>query len=125
MKVYRTELGHKVIGCAIEVHKRLGPGLLESVYEYCLEEELKAAAVGFERQVAVPVQYRNANLGCAYRIDFIVEGVLLVELKAVDRPLPVHDAQVLTYMKLMKLRQGLLINFKVKLLKHGIKSFLL
>src|SRR4030095_4600142 len=98
---------------------------LESAYEHCLGQEFSAAGLRYQEQVAVPLRYRDVNLGCAYRIDFVVDDSLLVELKAVDHFLPVHDAQVLTYLRLMRLRQGFLINFKVKMLKHGIKSFLL
>jgi len=125
MRIYRSQLCQRVIGCSMQVHRRLGPGLLESVYEECVDQEFRAAGLHFARQVPVPVHYKGAILGCAYRVDFVVEGSLILELKAVERCLPIHEAQVLTYLKLMKVRQALLINFNVKLLKHGIKSFLL
>ena len=125
MEVQTTELGRKVLGAAIEVHSDLGPGLLESIYERCMAEELKACGICFEEQVAVPIRYRSAVLDCAYRVDFVVNGELLLELKAVERTLPIHDAQILTYLKLMKLRQGFLLNFNVRRMKDGIKSFLL
>lgn len=113
-----------VIGCAIEVHRRLGPGLLESTYEACLARELNLANIPHQRQVALPVNYRGISVDCAYRIDLLVAGKLLLELKSVESVLPIHEAQIITYLKLADLRQGLLINFNVRLLKNGIKSFL-
>jgi GxxExxY protein len=119
------ELSNKVIGCAIEVHRELGPGLLESTYEQCLAYELGRARIPFRLQVALPVQYKETKLDCGYRIDLLVDGKLLVELKSVEQLLQLHAAQILTYMKLAKVRFGLLINFNVPLLKKGIKRFLL
>ena len=118
-------LSRKVIGCAIEVHKALGPGLLESTYEHCLAHELSLNGVHYERQYALPVSYKNLTLECGYRLDFLVEGKLVVELKSVGQLLPIHEAQLLTYMKLAQVPTGLLANFNVRVLKHGIKRFVL
>jgi GxxExxY protein len=114
-----------VIGAAIEVHKALGPGLLESVYESCLAHELSLRQIGVEQQVAMPVRYKGHEINTGYRIDLLIEKQVIVELKAVDTLLPVHEAQILTYMKLMNCRLGLLINFNVPRLKQGLKRMLL
>jgi len=114
------DLSNKVIGCAIEVHRELGLGLLESTYEQCLAYELNRAS-----EVNLPVQYKEVALDCGYRIDVLVDDRLIVELKSVDQLLKVHEAQILTYMKLADVRTGLLINFNVELLKNGIKRFVL
>ena len=119
------ELTGKVIGCAIEVHRSLGPGLLESAYEKCLSFELLANNIHHYVQKELPVKYKGINLDCGYRIDLLIEEKLIVELKSVDAILPVHEAQLLTYMKLAKINTGLLINFNVSLLKKGIKRFVL
>ena len=124
MDVYTTPLGRKVIGCAIEVHRALGPGLFESAYEPCLAHELTLCGIAFARQMPLPVVYRGVHLDCGYRADFLIEGALLVELKAVDRILPIHQAQILTYVKLLGVPQGLLINFNVPRLVDGLQSFL-
>ena len=116
-----NELTEKIIGAAIEVHKALGPGLLESAYEGCLAHELSLANVYFERQVPLPVVYKSLQLDCGYRIDFLVEKTVVVELKAVEGLQPVHQAQLLTYLKLGGWPIGLLINFNVAVLKKGIK----
>ncbi|RMD86029.1 MAG: GxxExxY protein [Calditrichaeota bacterium] len=113
------ELSNKVIGCAIAVHRALGPGLLESTYEQCLARELALANISFEAQVPLPVEYKGVRLDCGYRVDLFVERKLIVELKAVEKLLPIHEAQILTYMKLAKVSVGLLINFNVELLKEG------
>ena len=113
----------KIIGCAIEVHKSLGPGLLESAYEECLYYELKNAGLTIERQKSVPVIYKEIKLDCGYRIDLLVENAVVVELKTVEAFNPVHEAQILTYMKFSKKSIGLLINFNVTLLKNGIKRY--
>lgn len=113
----------KIIGCAIEVHKALGPGLLESAYEECLSFEMKKTGLFIERQKAVPVVYKDINLDCGYRIDILVENTVIVELKTVDAFNPVHEAQILTYMKFSNKSTGLLINFNVTLLKNGIKRY--
>jgi len=119
------ELSNKVLGCAIEVHRELGPGLLESTYEQCLAYELARAKIPFQVQLGLPVQYKETRLDCGYRIDLLVDERLLVELKSVEQLLRLHEAQLLTYMKLAKIKFGLLINFNVPLLKRGIKRFLL
>ena len=108
-----------IIGAAIEVHRELGPGLLESAYEECLAEELTLRRIGFARQVPIPAIYRGRTLDCGYRVDFIV-GPVAVELKAVEHVLPVHRAQLLTYLRLKHLRCGLLLNFNVPALYEGI-----
>lgn len=112
-----------VIGCAIEVHKRLGPGLLESTYEQCLAHELHCAGLAFEIQKELPVIYRDIKLDCGYRIDMLVANKIILELKAVDQLRPIHEAQLLTYMKLSGMRIGLLINFNELRLKDGLKRF--
>ena len=114
----------KVIACAIEVHRALGPGLLESAYEACLCRELELQRIPFCRQSPLVLEYKGMTVDCAYRIDLIVERSLLVELKSVDQLHPIHEAQIISYLKLSKLRQGLLINFNVPLLKDGLRSFL-
>jgi len=112
-------LTEQIIGAAINVHRELGPGLLESTYEACLAFELVERGVGFERQRGLPVIYRGRRLECGYRIDLLVERVIVVELKAVDRLEPIHTAQVITYLRLSHLRVGLLINFNVRWLRVG------
>lgn len=116
-----NELTGKVIGACIEIHRELGPGLLESAYEECLAYELSRAGLRFERQRALPVRYKEVQLDCGYRLDFVIEGVLIVELKAVTELHPIHEAQVLTYLKLDQKSLGLLINFNVPTLKRGVK----
>jgi GxxExxY protein len=119
------KLSNRVIGCAIEVHKELGPGLLESTYEQCLARELSIAEIPFELQVPIPVEYKGIKLDCGYRIDMRVEKRMIIELKSVATLLPIHEAQILTYMKLARISIGLLINFNEQLLKNGIKRFVL
>jgi len=119
------ELSKRVIGCAIEVHRELGPGLLESTYEQCLAHELKLNSIEFRLQHPQPVEYKGIRLDCGYRVDVLVEDMLIVELKSVDQIKGIHEAQLLTYMKLANLKTGLLINFNVRLLKSGIKRFVL
>ena len=116
---------HKVIGCAIEVHRLLGPGLLESTYEQCLAHEFSLAKVPFRIQVPMPIHYKNVRLDCGYRLDFLVDDYLIVELKAVEQVLKIHHAELLTYMKLAKAQLGLLINFNSVPLKNGIQRFAL
>ena len=118
-----NQITEKIIGCAIEVHKNLGPALLESAYEECLIFELKNAGLKAERQVPVPVVYKDIKLGCGYRIDILVEEIVVIQLKTVDAFNPVHEAQILTYMKFAFKEIGLLINFNVTLLKNGIKRY--
>ena len=119
------ELSNRVIGCAIEVHRALGPGLLESTYEQCLAHELKSNGIEYQLQHPLPVQYKSVRLDCGYRVDLLVESQLIVELKSVEKVIGVHEAQLLTYMKLAGIRTGLLINFNVTLLKDGIQRFVL
>jgi GxxExxY protein len=119
------QLSNKVLGCALEVHRELGPGLLESAYEHCLAYELSRAEIPFGVQVELPVQYKHMQLDCGYRMDLLIDGRLIVELKSVDQLLKVHEAQILTYMKLANVKVGLLMNFNVDVLKHGIKRFVL
>lgn len=121
----KDPLTHRVIGCALEVHRTLGPGLLESTYETCLVQELTQVGIVFRRQVALPIEYKTVLLDCGYRIDLLVEDSLIVELKSVDSLLKLHEAQLLTYMKLAEAPIGLLINFNVKLLKDGIRRLFL
>lgn len=119
------ELSNKVIGCAIEVHRNLGPGLLESTYEQCLAHELKIEGMPFKLQYPLPVEYKGIKLDCGYRIDLLVDNSLIVELKSVDNVLPIHQAQLLTYMKLSGIKIGLLMNFNAKYMKNGIKRMVL
>ena len=117
------ELSGAIIGAAIEVHRHLGPGMLESVYEECLSYELTNQGLTTKRQQAVPVIYKGIALDCGYRLDLLVENQIVVELKTVDVLLPVHHAQILTYMKFAHKHVGLLINFNTTLLKKGLKRF--
>ncbi|HHT9107364.1 MAG TPA: GxxExxY protein [Candidatus Wunengus sp. YC64] len=119
--MYLNQVTEKIIGAAIEIHKTLGPGLLESAYEECLCYELSRAGLHFQRQVDLPVLYKEERLDCGYRLDLIVEDAVIVELKTVECLLPIHEAQLLTYLKMKNLRVGLLINFNVPVLKDGIK----
>jgi GxxExxY protein len=119
------ELSRKVIGCAIEVHRNLGPGLLESTYRQCLACELSRADIAFQMEVPLPVRYKEMLLDCGYRIDLLVSSDLIVEIKSNETLLPIHQAQILTYMRLAKIPLGLLINFNVTKLKNGIKRFVL
>ena len=116
-----NEFTDAIIGAAVEVHRALGPGLLESTYEMCLCHELNTREIPFERQVPIPVEYKGVKLDCGYRADVIVDSRILVEIKAIDALLPIHDAQLLTYLKLGGWKIGLLINFNVELLKHGLR----
>jgi GxxExxY protein len=120
-----NELSHLVIGAAIEVHRLVGPGLLESAYEECLAHELSLQGLAVSRQVPVPLSYKGVTLGCAYKLDMLVERILLVEIKAVQHLDPVHTAQVLTYLRMQNLWLGLLINFHAPVLKNGIKRVVL
>ena len=120
-----STLTEKIIGCAIEVHRYLGPGLLESAYEECLCYELLKAGLKVERQKALPVVYKEIKLDCGYRLDILVENCVLIELKSVEALNPVHEAQILTYMKFSNKEVGLLINFNVTLLKYGLKKYVL
>jgi GxxExxY protein len=116
-----NQLTGSVIGAAIEVHKSLGPGLLESIYEECLSHELTLQKIFFERQKEILVEYKGVKLSCGYRIDLLIEDQLILELKSCDVIQPIHEAQLLTYLKLSGIKYGLLINFNTIYLKDGIK----
>jgi GxxExxY protein len=118
------EITHKIIGAAIEVHRQLGPGLLESAYEECLARELSIRGIRFERQKPIPVVYKGIKLECGYRIDLLVEHRIVVELKSIAEIAPIHEAVVLTYLKLSGNTVGLLINFHVTVLKDGIRRYI-
>ncbi len=121
-ELYNHQLSRKVIGCAIEVHRNLGPGLLESTYQKCLTHEMHIAGLSFQAQLPIPVYYKGVNLDCGYRLDFLVDDFLVVELKAVEAISNLHQAQLLTYMRLAEAPIGLVINFNVKFLKDGIRK---
>jgi GxxExxY protein len=116
-----ADLTERIIGCAIEVHRALGPGLLESAYESCLCHELTLSSIPFVRQLELPVEYRGVRVDAGFRIDLLVDDSVVVELKAIEQLTPLHEAQLLTYLRLSGKRVGLLINFNVPLLKAGIK----
>jgi GxxExxY protein len=118
-------LSNRVIGCAIEVHRALGPGLLESTYEHCLAHELESKGIPFKIQWPLPVEYKSTRLDCGYRVDMLIEDSLILELKAVEEVKKIHEAQLLTYMKLAGIEKGLLLNFNVSRLKDGIRRFVL
>ena len=118
-------LTEKIIGAAIEVHRVLGPGLLESAYEECLCHELRLSGIAFARQQPLPVVYKGVHLDVGYRLDVVVEGRVIVELKTADRLLPIHDAQLLTYLRLAGIHTGLILNFNVPALRQGIKRMVL
>ncbi|HLF88820.1 MAG TPA: GxxExxY protein [Anaerolineales bacterium] len=118
--LFEEKLTEKMIGAAIEVHKALGPGLLESVYQTCLAREFALQGITFEQEKALPVEYKGVRLESGLRMDFVVAEKVVVELKAVERLLPIHEAQLLTYLKLSGYQIGLLINFNVVLLKDGL-----
>ncbi|MCD4722159.1 MAG: GxxExxY protein [Desulfobacula sp.] len=125
MKKKFSKLSNLVIGCAIEVHKTLGPGLLESTYQQCLAHELRLNGINFQLEYPLPVQYKKIQLDCGYRVDLLIEKEIIIELKSVETLKAIHEAQLLTYMKLADIKHGFLINFNVKLLKQGLKSFVL
>jgi len=114
------ELTGQVIGAAIEVHRKLGPGLLESAYKECLCHELSLRELPFTRQQSLPVKYKGVSLDCDYRLDLVIQGQVVLELKCIEKLLPIHEAQLLTYMRLGDYRVGLLMNFNVPVLKDGI-----
>ena len=118
-----SELTEAIIGAAIEVHRELGPGLLESAYQVCLAHELALREIPFEREKRLSVHYKGYEVDCAYRLDFVVAQRVIVELKSVDAILPINEAQLLSYLKLSGCRVGLLINFNVSILKKGIRRF--
>ena len=120
VEYYEKELTEQIIGAAIEVHRTLGPGLLESVYQACLAHELTERGIAFVQEKAIPVVYKDHQVDCGFRLDFLVADKVVVELKAQDSLQPVHEAQLLTYLKLTGCKVGLLINFNAPLLKDGI-----
>ncbi|HEX9701253.1 MAG TPA: GxxExxY protein [Rhodospirillales bacterium] len=121
----RDPLTEKIIGFAIEVHRALGPGLLESAYEECLCYEFDANGIPFKRQVALPVIYKSVRLDCGYRMDIVADERVVIEIKAAEKILPVHEAQLLTYLKLSGMRTGLLMNFNAAVLKNGIRRMVI
>ena len=124
MLVKSSVLAETIIGSAIEVHRSLGPGLLESAYNGCLAHELGLRGVPFRRQVPVPVIYKGVRLDCGYRVDFVVDEAIVVELKSVESILPIHQAQVITYLKLLQVSEAFLINFNVTRLVDGLRHLL-
>jgi GxxExxY protein len=122
--VTTNEITREIIGAAIEVHKRLGPGLLESAYEECLLHELHLRNLKVDRQKGLPVVYKEVKLDCGYRLDLLVEGRVIVELKSVENLAPIHEAIILTYLRLSGQKTGLLINFNVTGLKDGVRRFI-
>jgi GxxExxY protein len=121
----RYALTERVIGLAIEVHRHLSPGLLESAYEECLCYELATHEIEFARQVALPIAYKQIKLDCGYRMDLVIDRSLVIEIKAIERLIPIHDAQLLTYLRLSGHRIGLLMNFHAILLKDGLRRLML
>lgn len=121
----RDPLTHTIVAGAIEVHRHLGPGLLESAYEKCLSWELRQAGLAVNRQVPLPVKYKQVQLELGYPLDMLVEEQVIVELKTVERLMPIHEAQLLTYLCLTGMKKGLLLNFNSAVLKHGIKRMVL
>jgi GxxExxY protein len=119
-----NEITHEIIGAAMEVHKRLGPGRLESAYEECLSHELRLRNLRVDRQLGVPVVYKEVKLECGYRLDLLVEGGVVVELKSIEGLAPIHEAIILTYLRLSGHKIGLLINFNVTVLKDGVRRFI-
>ncbi len=122
---YNEDLTARIIACAIEVHRYLGPGLLESAYEECFCHELFLRGLAFERQKPLPLEYKGYKLDCGYRMDVVVNCSVIVELKCVDKILGVHEAQLLTYLRLSNIKTGLIINFYTKVLKDGIRRLVL
>jgi GxxExxY protein len=117
----RDQISHSIIGAAIEVQRHLGPGLLESAYEACLVFEIKNRGMQVDVQKPLPVVYKDVKLDCGYRLDLVVEDEIIVEIKAIEKLLPIHDAQLLSYLRLTRKRVGLLMNFHVPVLKDGLK----
>ncbi len=125
MKMYHSDLTEKIIGAAIEVHNLMGPGLLESAYEKCLCRELELLELPYESQLILPVTYKGVEIESGYRIDILVDQKIVLELKTVEELIDVHEAQLLTYLKFSRAKVGLLINFRSKLLKDGIRRFVM
>ena len=124
-KKYFNTLCSEVLSGAIEVHRNLGPGLLESTYQKCLSHELNLRNISHQTECLLPVKYKGMDIECGYRIDILIENSLILELKSVEQLMPIHEAQLLTYMKLAGKKHGFLVNFNVQRLKDGIKSFVL
>jgi GxxExxY protein len=122
---YDKEVTEKIIACAIEVHRQLGPGLLESAYEECLCHEFNLQGMSFERQRPLPLEYKGIRLDCGYRMDIVVNDRVVIELKCVEKVTAVHEAQLLTYLRLSRIRTGLIMNFYTGVLGHGIKRLVL
>ncbi len=120
-KLYDQQITGEIIGAAIEVHRELGPGLLESSYEICLARELELRGISFDFELPLPLEYKGVRLDCGYRLDLLVAGTVIVEVKSVENLAPIHDAQLLTYLKLTGVKVSLLINFNVVVLKAGLK----
>jgi GxxExxY protein len=118
-----SELTHAIIGAAIEIHRTLGPGLLEAVYEECLAREFTLRSITFERQKPIPLVYKDLKLECGYRLDFLVGGRIVVEIKSIEAVAPIHESVMLTYLRLSGSQLGLLINFNVPVLKDGIRRY--
>ena len=125
MELIFEDLTEKIIGLAINVHKELGPGLLENTYKQCLAYELKKANLNFQLEVNCPIIYKEIQISCGFRIDLLVEDKIIIELKSIDKIIPIHEAQLLTYMKLFNKRVGLIINFNERLLRDGIKRLVI
>ena len=119
------QIAYQIIGSAIEVHRNLGPGLLESSYERCLQWELHKMGFTVQRQLELPIQYKTIQIESGYRIDLLVENSIIIELKSIEKILPIHEAQVLTYLKLSGKSLGLLLNFNVKMMKQGVKRLII
>jgi len=124
-KASADRLSYDIVGAAIEVHRQLGPGLLESAYEACICRELVFRGIGYDRQVALPLRYRGMRVECGFRVDLIVGGLVIVEVKSVSKVLPIHRAQVLTYLKLLRFNLGFIINFNVERLRLGLHRIVL
>ncbi len=124
-ELYEVNLTAEIIGAMIEVHRHLGPGLLESAYERCVARELELRQIPIEVQRPLPLEYKGVKLDCGYRLDLLVAGRVIVEIKAVDQLAPVHEAQLLTYMRLAQVRVGLLVNFNVPVLRKGMRRLVL
>ncbi len=125
MSWQHQELTGKIIAAAIEVHKHLGPGLLEIAYQTCLAAELENLNLGYQREISVPLTYKGRKLDCGFRVDFLVENTVILELKSIETLLPVHDSQILSYLRFMKKQVGLLFNFNESLMKKRIRRFIL
>jgi GxxExxY protein len=120
-----NEITENIIGSAIEVHRHLGPGLLESAYQIALAREMAMRGIFYEQEKSIPLEYKGVKLDCCYRLDFVVENCVIVEIKSIESLLPIHDAQLLTYLRLTGCKIGLLINFNVRVLKYGLKRLAL